>query len=277
MVAKKKVSKEQGAALVARVEAKSAGKVTTDLAQVKHTLTGIVDDVANTTTTLLKELRETQEAIDFKKEELAELFKIEGHLQSAEEYHRLALEAEAAYTETSTELTLRRQREEEQYKYDLAKRRRDEQDGHDQWKADRVAQLTAAWTLRENELAARAAALGDTEAKIRNLEDAIVKNALAAESDAKAKVAIAVNAVTRDLKNDHALALKDEASKNALLTQQVEALKEIVESQREEIAERDESLKAAQAQVQSIANKALESAAAQKVTVNTGLGDPNRK
>jgi hypothetical protein len=217
------------------------------------------------------ELKAVAEAIDLKKQEMSNLHGADAILLEIDELN-VRLEAhkqqvdqdlnalQAKFDFESKELDEQRHREQELYQYNLATRRKQEQDTFDEQvrikknaERDREEALTKSWKEREEALALKEAAYNDALAKNATF-DAEVKTAVGRE------VAIVSSTLKREHEHANQIAAVQHKAEVSNLQKDVSALVAAVESLKSENVDLKTQLKEAQSANVTIASKALEGA-----------------
>jgi DNA repair exonuclease SbcCD ATPase subunit len=219
----------------------------------------------------LQRLKNVEEAIQLKQEELKQLYNIEtkevelDDLQAEIAKQREEWEEEQArkareHEEQRSERTKQWRREEEEYKYELAMKQRKEEDVfkqkmEDQAKANRnkQEQLEKNWAEREAVLKKSETEFAELKAKVEAMPEAIKK----AEN---AAVAVATNSVKKEYETKATLVQKDLEMFQKLAAQEAGSLKQALEKANAEINSIKAQLDQARADMKEISTKALESA-----------------
>lgn len=282
------VSKEQEAkdahaknvlADVSGLTAETAVKKVTEAGlTINKTLAGINEQVIS----LVEELKQLDEAIQLKTEELnalhgkdvaastidvlvAEYDKKKAELEA--EMERLRKDIADSRARAAAELAAEREaaevarkRAEEQYAYDTQLSRKKEQDAFAEalrqqaaQERDRKEKLEKEWAAREESLKLREKELEDLRKQVAEFPQVLKK-----ESDTAA--AIAGNRVKSDWEMKLTLATKDAETAQRVATMEIASLKETCTKQAQAIQTLQAELNEAKRQVQAIAEKALESA-----------------
>jgi chromosome segregation ATPase len=264
---------------VSGLTAESAVKKVTEAGlTINKTLAGINEQVM----ALVEELKKLDEAIHLKTEELAALHgkdiaasaidvlvaeydRKKADLQA--EMERLQKEiaenraqsAEALATEQEA-AELARKRAEEQYSYDMALQRKKEQDAFAEQlrqqaaaERDRKEKLEKEWATREEGLKLREKELEDLRKQVSDFPTVLKK-----EADTAA--AIAGNRVKGEWEMKFTLAQKDAETAQRVASMEISSLKETNHKQAQALQALQAELAEAKRQVQTIAEKALESA-----------------
>lgn len=264
---------------VASLSAESAVKKVTEAGlTINRTLGGINEQVV----ALVEELKKLDEAIGLKKEELAALHgkdvaasaidvlvaeydRKKGDLEA--EMARLQKEIADSRAKFATDLAaerdateLARKRAEEEYSYNFQLQRKKEQDAFQEQlrqqsatERDRKEKLEKDWAVREEALKLREKELVDLRKQVADFPVALKK-----ETDAAA--AIAGNRVKGEWEMKFTLAQKDAETAQRVATMEIAALKEANAKQAQALQALQAELAEAKRQVQTIAEKALESA-----------------
>jgi len=243
---------------------------------------GALDVIKNLMVSSQKELDTIQEAIEIEKAELEQLHGKEVAAASLAdliaEFDQKTAELEASYNQRSAEFGQRiteqqktegdrrqlveqaRKREEDEYLYGRNQRRRADEDAFnqkmltaDREAADKFRELSANWTMRENEL----------RAKESDYKNALIRiDGLPAEVAAEVKKATEsqARAMSNEYAHKAAMAEAQAKSDKALADAEIKSLKEKLAAYDILIASQNAKLDAAEKRVESIANNALTSA-----------------
>jgi chromosome segregation ATPase len=264
---------------ISGLTAESAVKKVTEAGlTINKTLAGINEQVM----ALVEELKQLDEAIQLKKEELSALHgkdiaasaldvlvteydKKKAELQ--EEMERLQKEIADTRTKFATELAAEREatalahkRAEEEYQYDIQLQRKKEQDAFAEHlrqqiavERDREETLRKDWAAREEALKLREKELEDLRKQVADFPAVLKK-----ETDTAA--AIAGNRVKSEWEVKFTLAQKDAETAQRVASMEIASLKETNGKQAQALQALQAELAEAKRQVQTIAEKALESA-----------------
>jgi colicin import membrane protein len=216
-------------------------------------------------------LRNVEEAITLKKEELKQLYDLEAaeieldDLKAQIEAQREAWEEEQArkqreFAEMQSDRNKQWARSEEEYQYKLAQ---DHRKGEDSFKGfmeeqaktnrNKQEQLEKSWAEREAELKKRETELAELRTKVEAMPEMIKK----AEN---AAVAVATNSVKKEYETKATLANKDLETFQKLAAQETASLKQALEKANAQITDIKTQLEQAHRDVKEISAKALESA-----------------
>jgi hypothetical protein len=244
-----------------------SGKIAATQVEVQKSLAGLSAKLVEE----LETLRNVEEAITLKREELKQLYDIESAAVDLDELYakidsqREAWEEEQArkqreFAEMQSERNKQWARAEEEYQYRLAQEHKKQDDGfkgkhEEQEKANRNKQeaLVKSWTEREAELKKRETELQELRAKV----DAIPEMVKKAENAAQA---VATNSVKKEYETKMVLTQKDMDMAQKLAAQEVASLKVALDKANAQIADIKTQLEQAHHDVKEISAKALESA-----------------
>jgi hypothetical protein len=244
-----------------------SGKIAATQVEVQKSLAGLSARLVEE----LETLRNVEEAIGLKREELKQLYDIESaavdldELYARIESQREAWEEEQArkqreFAELQAERNKQWARAEEEYQYRVAQEHKKQEDGfrgrtEEQEKANRNKQelLEKGWHDREAELKKRETELQELRAKVEAIPEMVRK----AENAASA---VAANSVKKEYETKSVLATKDMETAQKLAAQEVGSLKQALEKANAQLAELKAQLEQAHHDVKEISAKALESA-----------------
>jgi hypothetical protein len=244
-----------------------SGKIAATQVEVQKSLAGLSAKLVEE----LETLRNVEQAIGLKREELKQLYDIESAAVDLDELYakidsqREAWEEEQArkqreFAEMQSERNKQWARAEEEYQYRLGQEHKKQEDGfkgklEDQDKANRNKQeaLDKSWTEREADLKKRETELQELRAKV----DAIPEMVKKAENAAQA---VATNSVKKEYETKMVLNQKDMDTAQKLAAQEVASLKAALEKATAQLADLKAQLEQAHHDVKEISAKALESA-----------------
>ena len=244
-----------------------SGKIAATQVEVQKSLAGLSAKLVEE----LETLRNIEEAITLKREELKQLYDIESAAVDLDELYakidsqREAWEEEQArkqreFADMQSERNKQWARAEEEYQYRLAQEHKKQDDAfkgkhEEQEKANRNRQeaLEKSWAEREAELKKRETELQELRAKV----DAIPEMVKKAENAAQA---VATNSVKKEYETKMVLSQKDMDVGQKLAAQEVAALKSALEKATAQSADLRTQLEQAHHDVKEISAKALESA-----------------
>jgi hypothetical protein len=287
----KKATRKRNQEAVSQASKLTPDSVAESLKTIKLQVTETFDNIQNTLLTKFGNVKEIEEAIEAKQEQLKELHDLHSEADALAilletkklEQERARVEqqeirsswlAEKAQHEKEDkafreELVTSRRREEESYRYDTKKRRQADEDVWRQERKEEVEAFNAEVSTRTAELAAEAKVFADGEVRVKELEAKVVEVETQAEKRTAKEVAIATNALKSNLTHAFELERKDFQNK-------VEKLETELASKQVRVAElehRNEELNqkymASILQVQQIAERAIDGASKQAVVVQT--------
>jgi hypothetical protein len=244
-----------------------SGKIAATQVEVQKSLAGLSAKLVEE----LETLRNVEEAITLKREELKQLYDIESAAVDLDELYakidsqREAWEEEQArkqreFAEMQSERNKQWARGEEEYQYRLAQEHKKQEDAfkgkieeQDKANRNRQEQLDKGWNEREAELKKRETELQELRAKVDSIPEMVKKAENAAQ-------AVAVNSVKKEYETKMVLAQKDMETAQKLAAQEVASLKAALEKANAQIADIKAQLEQAHHDVKEISAKALESA-----------------
>lgn len=260
------VKKKQTAASAAAVQAaasKTVDSVIKEIASLKSAVGGALDDVGNMVASSLSALDNTQRAVDDKRAELAELHAIEATAETLVQLQDKMRAASDQFVSENEQRVQVRKREEDEYTYQLQRRHRADEDT---WAA-KLSAHEAKMAAERAELGKLATSLGERDALLKEFETECNHKVAESVKNSAAEVARACAALKKDLEHKHALELQELKNGLAISSQQYSSASSQVTALQQQVAKLEAELKAANERVQSIAQKAIEGAAAQKVTL----------
>jgi len=244
-----------------------SGKIAGTQVEVQKSLAGLSAKLVEQ----LQVLRNVEEAINLKRDELKQLYDIEAAaielddlLAKIEIQHESWDEEQARkkreFAELQSERNKQWARSEAEYQYQLAQGHKKAEDSFaarmaEQEKANRDRQeaLDKGWAEREAELKKRENELADLRTQVTNMPEVIKK-------EVNAAVAVATNSVKKEYETKIVLAAKDSETAQKLATQEVASLKQAIEKAHAQVADLKNQLDQAHRDVKEISAKALESA-----------------
>jgi hypothetical protein len=219
----------------------------------------------------LQVLRNVEEAIALKRDELKQLYDIESaalnldDLEAQTQARREAWEEEQArkqreFAEMQSERNKQWVRSEEEYQYKLAQEHKKAEDTfagrmaeRDKANRDKQELLEKDWANREAELKKREKELDEFRAKVAEFPEVTKK-------EVNAAVAVATNSVKKEYETKIVLAAKDTETFQKLAAQETASLKETIAKASAQVADLKAQLEQAHRDVKEISAKALESA-----------------
>jgi hypothetical protein len=245
--------------------------VSTSLASTQVEVQQSLADLSAKLVEQLQVLRNVEQAITLKREELKQLYDIESaaieldDLEAQIEDRREAWREEQAkkqreFAELQSERNKQWVRAEEEYKYNNAQEHKKAEDTFTGQMAERAKvnkdkqeTLDKDWAQREAELKRREKELEDLRTQVGNFPEVVKK-------EVNAAVAVATNSVKKEYETKIVLAAKDTETAQKLATQEVTSLKQTIEKTHAQLAELKVQLDQAHRDVKEISAKALESA-----------------
>jgi hypothetical protein len=219
----------------------------------------------------LQVLRNVEQAIQLKREELKQLYDMEAaaveldDLEAQIDARRQAWTEEQAkkvreFHELQSDRNKQWTRAEEEYKYNISQEHKKAEDAFagkmaEQAKANKDKQetLEKGWAEREAELKKREKELEDLRTQVANFPEVVKK-------EVNAAVAVATNSVKKEYETKIVLAAKDSETAGKLAAQEVASLKQVIEKANAQLADQKTQLDQAHRDAKEISAKALESA-----------------
>jgi len=219
----------------------------------------------------LQVLRNVEEAIVLKRDELKQLYDIEAaaieldDLDAQIQTRREAWDEEQAkkqreFAELQSERNKQWVRSEEEYQYKLSQDHKKAEDTftsrmaeREKANKDKQEVLEKGWTERETELKKREKELEDLRTQVNNHPEVVKK-------EVNAAVAVSVNSVKKEYETKIVLAAKDTETFQKLAAQEAASLKATIEKTNAQLAELKSQVEQAHRDVKEISAKALESA-----------------
>lgn len=202
------------------------------------------DELAEKLVGEAKKIQEVQAAIKIEEENLRELYDIKVTAETMEEFIRAQKQQKEDFDSVYAQAKLAREREEEEYQYNLKQERKKEQAI---W-----AEKQEAWKKREEELKAREQELADlrqrTEEFPAKLEVAVKEAEEKTESRVKKETQTAADLLAKEVEGE-----------KKVMAVKLQYLEELATKQNEQIESLKQKSDEAARQVQTIAEKALES------------------
>lgn len=287
--------REKASAAIARAAQKSQESVVKGLADLKVKTTESLDAISSQLSSEIANLRDVQEAIKAEEANLDNLHKITAEADSlqalilAQKEQRETFEAEMARARVQwAEEKVSHQKVESQYAADLSASRKREAEGHSYETTKRrnseedaiQAQRQAAQRAfddkvigKSEELADRENAIAAKEAELLSLREQLAKSEEASRKEADKAVAIATNSLKKDLTHEHTLVKMGLENQLNLKTTEIGQLNaRIVELSNQNKA-LDVEYKNASLKVQQIAERAIDGASKQNITVQAPSSD----
>jgi hypothetical protein len=244
-----------------------SGKIAATQVEVQKSLAGLSARLVEE----LETLRNVEEAITLKREELKQLYDIEAaavHLDDL--YARIESEKEAwqeeqarhqrEFAEMQSDRNKQWARAEEEYQYRVAQEHKKQEDAfksktEEQEKANRNKQevLEKGWNEREADLKKRETELQELRAKVEAIPELVKK----AEN---AAAIIATNSVKKEYEHKQVVLNKDMELAQKLAAQEVASLKQALDKANAQLGELKAQMEQAHHDVKEISAKALESA-----------------
>lgn len=298
----KKMQREKATRTVEKASQKTQETIVKDLANLKLGITDTLDRISNQLATEIDALKEVQEAIAVEQSNLKNLHDITqeanslqalvvSQTEAKEEFEEKISQARAlwdqetkAFQKTQQELAkeTNKQRvwENEQYTYDLARKRKVEEDAYKETHDQQVKAFAAAVQTKSQELDAREVALGAKEAEVAALRENVSKAEEVTKAEAARQVAIATNSLKKDLTHEHALAKLQLENQLNLKLSDINSLTQRINELTKQNTELDAKYKMATDKVQAIAEKAIDGASKQNMVFQVPSQDnsnSNRK
>jgi chromosome segregation ATPase len=241
--------------------AKTQVEVQKKLAEVSNQITGQLAVLENVTAAIALKQADLQTLHGIEASAMT-LDEINGEIQATREsWEAEKADAEKAEIERQNELTKARTREQEEYTYRVAGERRKSADEFNaklaadkKAEADRKELLEKGWAVREANLKAQ-------ETELVTLRAAVLAHPEELKKAVAAEVAVATSSLKKNLDNEAKLSAKDAETSLKIAQNEKAGLSAEVSRLNATIAELHKQVESAHAAAQSVATKALESAA----------------
>jgi hypothetical protein len=245
--------------------------VSTTLASTQVEVQQSLADLSGKLVEQLQVLRNVEQAIQLKRDELKQLYDIESaaieldDLEAQIEGRREAWREEQAkkareFAEQQADRAKQWERAEEEYDYNIAQEHKKAEDAfggqlaeRNKANKDKQEVLEKSWAEREAELKKREKEVEDLRTQVANHPEVVKK-------EVNAAVAVATNSVKKEYETKIVLAAKDSETAAKLAAQEVASLKLALEKANAQAAEVKAQLDQAHRDVKEISAKALESA-----------------
>ncbi|MBX9597592.1 MAG: hypothetical protein K2X04_03335 [Burkholderiales bacterium] len=269
-------------------EVKSTGyeQIVNQLGELKASCTNSIDEFMQTIGREFERFNKLEAAINLEQQHLDSLYSIKtesdtlsaimlAHQKEKDDFKSKMLDDEIAgrnklsqlendYKEHKAELDKQRKREEEEYTYNLNQTRKIDKDKYEQQKQIALQEIT----LKKQELDTREKELATKEQEFISLQQRVTN----LEQEINVRVAEAEAVTTKTLQTEfkYTQALTEEQNKRnvELLQQKIELLEQKNTEQAKVVEALNNKLQQAQEQTQSIAHKALETAAQRSIYIS---------
>lgn len=244
-----------------------SGTIASTQAEVQKSLAGLSAKLVEQVSVL----RDVEEAIGLKRDELKQLYDIESaaieldDLQAKIDAQQEAWVEEQArkkreFEEQRSDRTRQWVREDEEYHYDLAQKHKKIEDDfrykvaeQERTNREKQQQIDKDWAERENELKKREKEVEDLKANVANFPEVVKK-------EVNAAVAVATNSVKKEYETKATLAAKDAETAAKLATQEAASLKQALDKANAQYLEIKAQLEQAHRDIKEISAKAVDSA-----------------
>lgn len=283
--------RERTHAVIARASAKTQADVVGSLAALKVKTTAALDSISSSLSSEIEVLKEVQEAITAQQANLKNLHGIVAEANSLQalqlahederrQFDEMMVQARRTWEEDKKAGILARSRDDEQYRYDLEKRRRAEDDAVMAQRAQLTAQFNADLAKRSMEVELREKAVAGREAEFKALQEQVAKFDETLKKDTSTAVAIATNSLKKDLTHEHTIKTLEFQNTIKLKETEIVQLNNRIGELVKQVQTLDTEYKAASTKVQQIAEKAIDGASRQQTVVQVPgneSGDSRRK
>lgn len=263
----------------AREQSKSSGQDSVD--SLRKQINGQLSDIDNRMTTQIKQLEVLDQAIEYEKQVLEEMYEIKksahtldalllAHKQEKVTFQSDMNEQKKAWQAEQEQVKNQWQREQQEHQYKTKISRQKDEDEYNTHKSKQEADLIQKKESVESDLAKRNEILTLREQEIAQMQEEINNfPALLEETIAKTEAKVTAQ-LNREHKFQFDLLEKERQGEQLLSRQTIASLEMKVKSQEAVVRETNEKLNGSTRQVQDIAVKAIEGAAAssRKVYLN---------
>ncbi len=266
-----KKTKKQTEKVLDAVSALKPQTIIEEIGSLQTTLQNTLAGVSAQISTKLEQMRNVEEAIALKQNDLNELYGIDAEALSLEEMRVQAQEEEAdwekrgverqtQWDEDDEERSKRWQREEEEHAYDVAQKKKRAQEDfavevatRQRNEAIRMEDLQKQWKNREEAIKTQETEISGLKTQVAGFDDRLKAETAKAE-------AIAVSRVKKEYEHDVAMLKKDIESERVLNLTKVSALDDTINSLQSQIADLQKQLTNTRQDAKDITNQALQSA-----------------
>ena len=273
--ATKKTVKKQSDKVLEAVSCLKPQTVIEEIGALQSTLQGTLAGLSAQISIKLEQMKNVDEAIVLKQNELQELFGIEAEALSLEEmranceqedadWQKQNAERNAAFAEQQKERAKKWQREEEEHAYAIEqKRKRAEEEFNVETSTRRrneqirIQDLEKEWKSRSDALAAQEKEVADLKALVAGFDDRLKAEIGKAE-------AIATSRLKKESEHEIAMLKRDIESERVLNTTKVSAMDDTIVGLQSQIADLNKQLISARTDAKEVTSAALQSASGQQ-------------
>lgn len=267
--------KNEASKILDAVSGLEAQVVIEEIGSLQNSLQGTLAGVSAQISNKIEQMKNVDEAISLKKQELTETYGIEKEAMSLEDirarkdeeeknWEKSKKEREIQWEEEEDERNKRWQREEEERAYEVSQRKKRAQEDFNaeitrarRDEALRKEDLEREWQERENYLIAKEQEFQNLQEQVAGFDDRLK------DEVAKAK-SVAVNSVKEDYEHQITMLQKDIEAERSLNNAKVSAMDETINGLHAQISDLQKQLVAARADAKEVTNAALDSASGRK-------------
>jgi len=266
-----KKTKKQSEKVLDMVSILKPQTVIEEIGALQNTLQGTLAGLSAQISIKLEQMKNVEDAIVIKQNELNELYGIDAEALSLEEmrenceqeetdWNKRSLERKSQLEDDEEERTKRWQREEEEHGYDIAqKKKRSQEEYNVEITTRRRAELIRQEDL-EKQWKTREEILVNQEKEVLVLKDQVAGFDDKLKSDIAKAEAIAVNRVKKDCEHEVVMLKKDVESERILNATKVSALDDTINNLQTQISDLHRQLETARTDAKEITSAALQSA-----------------
>jgi len=266
-----KKTKKQSEKVLDVVSTLKPQTVIEEIGALQNTLQGTLAGLSAQISIKLEQMKNVEDAIVIKQNELNELYGIDAEALSLEEmrenceqeeteWNKKSLERQAQLEDDEEERAKRWQREEEEHGYDIAQKKKRSQEEYNveiatRRRAETIRQedLEKQWKTREEFIASQEKEVAALKTQVAGFDDKLKADVAKAE-------AIAVNRVKKDYEHEVVILKKDIESERVLNATKVSALDDTINSLQTQISDLHKQLATARTDAKEITSAALQSA-----------------
>ena len=266
-----KKTKKQSEKVLDVVSTLKPQTVIEEIGALQNTLQGTLAGLSAQISIKLEQMKNVEDAIVIKQNELNELYGIDAEALSLEEmrenceqeeteWNKKSLERQAQLEDDEEERAKRWQREEEEHGYDIAQKKKRSQEEYNveiatRRRAETIRQedLEKQWKTREEFIASQEKEVAALKTQVAGFDDKLKADVAKAE-------AIAVNRVKKDYEHEVVMLKKDIESERVLNATKVSALDDTINSLQTQISDLHKQLATARTDAKGITSAALQSA-----------------
>lgn len=255
-----KKTKKQTDKVIEAVSTLKPHTVIEEIGALQSTLQNTLAGLSAQISTKLEQMKNVEEAIVLKQNELEDLYAIEVEAISLEDLNKQILDQKVQWEEDSEERAKRWQREEEEHGYEMAQKRKRSQEEYNveiatrrRSEAIRQEDLEKQWKLREEALAGQEQEVVSLKAQVAGFDDKLKAEVGKAE-------AIAANRVKKDYEHEIAMLKKDVEAERVLNATKVSALDDTINGLQCQIADLQKQLAESRSDAKEVTSAALRSA-----------------